>query len=294
MGFQRVMNNQFFQSDISGEVPTITALDRGREFYNTADNRRWTTKYVNNVLTLFEVRADAPMKLYIGQSLPSGAKPQRLLIDSGLSNQDITPAGTPLTFEAPDEYQFVGAWMWAKEEMAGVLILNTSSYICTQLALLPAGLTIFQPFVFNAFDVADDDLKGSVKGEMNLTAATQNVDPQFRMIAIFERYPIDDELPVSEIVSITMDPTGYLIITFSDEMDQSVVTQAEFTLLINGVEDPIDEITKDTESVIHLVPDGAIAAGDEVRLSVASGVIKNRWGGDIVPINTVLVVNTVV
>lgn len=293
MSFNRVLNNQFFQSDISGETPTITPLDKGREFYNTADNRRWTTKYVNGVLTLHEIRADAPMKIYIGQSLPTGAKPQRLLIDSGLSTQDITAGGNPLAFQAPAKYQFVGAWMWSKEEMTGVLILNKASYICTQLATLPAELTIFQPFVFNAFDIANNDLKGSMEGGMGLTAASQNQDGQFRMIAIFERFPDDDELPTSTVVSAVMDPTGYLIITFSDDMAASVVTKAEYTLTINGVEDAIDEITKDTESAIHLVPDTAIAAGDEVRLSIASGVVKNRWGGDIVPIDTVLIVNTV-
>lgn len=294
MSFQRVLNNQFFESNISGEVPTITPSDRGRVFYNSADNRTWTTKYVGGVLTLHEQANGAPMKLYIGQSLPATAKPQRLLIDSGLCTQDITPAGNPLTFQAPDEYYFVGAWIWAKKQMTGALILNAPSYICTQLADIPDGILIFQPFVFNAFDVVNNDLKGSLKGEMSFTAATQNVDGQFRMIAIFERYPADDALPVSTVSSIVMHPDGYLIITFSDNIDANIVTQSEYTLTINGVEDAIDEITRDTESVIHLVPDTVIQAGDEVRLSIASGVLKNRWGGDIVAVDTVLVVNTVV
>lgn len=55
MSYERVFNNEIYTSDISGEIPSITYKDRGREFYNIPDNRKWIVKLVAGVPTLHEV-----------------------------------------------------------------------------------------------------------------------------------------------------------------------------------------------------------------------------------------------
>lgn len=55
MSYLRVFNNEIYTSDISGEIPVITYKDRGREFYNIADNRKWIVKLVNDAPVLHEV-----------------------------------------------------------------------------------------------------------------------------------------------------------------------------------------------------------------------------------------------
>lgn len=100
MSYQRVFNNEIYTSDISGEIPVITYKDRGREFYNIADNRKWIVKLVNDAPVLHEVLYLKPATDTVAD-LDGSEQVQVLLIDGSYALVPISQIQTYIDLIAP-------------------------------------------------------------------------------------------------------------------------------------------------------------------------------------------------
>lgn len=255
------------ESLISGSSLVI-----GNTYYVT--DKDWYL-YANSSNTLKPVSGS--LHLFNGQELPTGIEPDVLFIDTGIIDWNIDDStGTPLILQLFPNYQPIHLYLDIDNN--------------TDLTDLAIGSNIGSGFFMEEISVSGWRLLNAINQvgylfdykHTNIYAVGNGGGNTFRAILEFHRSELSYPIPVPHIVSADIYQNAPRITFDCDMNEESCQLTADYTFILNGQVWPLDGSpfvdTNDHKSLLFTM-DGEIHFNDIVTVSIASGNIKNTWGG---------------
>jgi len=255
------------------EMITAAALPIGQKYYVT--DKDWLL-YANTPSTMKPVSGS--LHIFNGQTLPTGVEPDVLLIDTGIIDWDISALGTPLVVDVPLNYSAI---------MAHIDVIYNSDVVTFTYNTAPIGFedvstsSIFSVTLEKYLNVLGCSFGSSVFV----------VGDKVRFLIEFQRSELSVPIPVPQIVSAEVDEMGQIIVT----MDSDFNTYTQDITVISSIQGSCFDSIGDMpdERTIYIYASSPVVYGETILLSMASGAIKNTWGGLLAEVVDYPVVNNV-
>ncbi len=255
----------------------------GQQYYVTDKN--WLL-YVDQPTVLKPVKGS--LHIFNGETLPEGIEPDVLFIDTGIVDWDTSDNPVNIQY---DDYAPVSIFVKNYSDtytISGLSMQLDNSEVLLILNI-PELKEVFANFPNNSADVASQLFLNQ-----NYSLKCNNPTPEikYRCVIHYVRVNLTVPIPVPHIVSAEMSLFGDEIYLISDCLCQDGNFTSDLTLKINGIAIPWNILINSGEMTL-VTQDLSIVYGDVVTFSIASGNIKNTWGGLLEEVIDYPVVNNV-
>jgi len=270
------------------DYPTNTEandLAVGQQYYLT--DKEWLL-YVHTPTVLKPVKGS--LHIFNGETLPDGIEPDVLLIDTGVVTEDISQdTGTTLPIILSIGYLPKQIFFETMDSDDGLELVNAFGQSV-------GGITIGNGISSVDFPIGDGQITGW-NGQLDVNTIWINGvgigDSKVRIIIEFHRSELSVPIPVPHIVSAeTMN--RYFILTYSNDVFDTSPYYSDFEVKVNGnVESASDTASLSANQTAISFDSYVFKYGDVITVSVASGNVKNTWGGLLAEVVDYPVVNNV-
>jgi len=262
---------------------TNSGLNKGLQYYVT--DKDWLL-YATSVNTLKPVSGS--LHIFNGETLPTGIEPDILFIDTGIVDWDTVT--NPLTINPIANYDEIPlVFLQEISSLNGMIFIGmlgadiftdlnvTNLYRTIGLAGVPWLYTCKEPIFI--YELGETHVEGF----------------SFRAIIEFHRSELSYPIPVPHIVSAETNEAGTLsTITFDYDMQDPSDFDEDFIIKIGGSGDTVISVALGVDTkTIEVTHTNPFVFGDVITVSIATGNIKNTWGGLLAEVTDYPVVNNV-